>query len=1038
MSAEVGAQDAYEDEADQVATEVMAGVTGGAPPTPPPDAGPWSDTLPSAGLTSGGSPLPAPVRSFYEERFGTDFSDVRIHRDAASDASCRSIGAHAFSYDNHVHLSADAPVAPSFVLAHELAHVVQQRPEPARQRAVRAFKRERPRPRAVLYWTLRGSSRPMRGSLIHETVGLHRGQPGVRAEVHIPNGNLQTARQDAPDALSGQRGRADYYRGVPVGVYWLHDPLSVHTCANGPLGKPARLPNPVRESGPVTKTVWRGSGSARQKETTIELGKASPNGTLELGELKPASLQLVELGLKQLAAYERGIGFAAEQANCHWQARGSSTRWHPTVKPLTGLPRTVRTPRGADGWELCIGEWVDDTTTRIQFDPKRIGMDVRGVIDTVEYGNGVYVYIVRPTDPKAVLEGIAPGYGNSALYKERVQSATTLQDEVIDELKKPPSQRKLRPLRYRRLRGAPRRVRAKRSLKDDFDLPKWERKFQEVRDQWRPARGVAGPTTEASSADPRTLLEFVDKLYEAERNTDAIVDKAKGGVPLASSRRLPQGNAKPHVTTRGRKPTRIGADRLFDWFETWTHPATRKLGALRARFGGAFVRVATHFDNLRLRLAEKLHGRTRSTDTSWGGVAVRAMWSAAATLGRDLFDRTSGMLVDGLESGLKKRLSELLPYDDLAALRADAERDFPWIAPVQARIDALHASVQARIEQLVAGFYEILEPIEEVARKARKWGGYIKWANRVLQCGTPPIVGCWKLLFTRLAQEAVERILQWCPVREKFAGLVSGSDFVQKLPAQIAHRVADEVEGLLPERFVPVFERSGFASKVKPRFSCSQSSGDAAALALSELEESLGTEKLGLLLEAAERFGVPARTRLDVDTIQRLGEAVQSAGVTTHELKRYLLEAPSPGRRATVEEFLVWVRRGARQQTVAMARIGIALTSHLPGTKRANPGTWQVERMDFEELARGEARAKIVSFKVDSERWAAGSADLQIHRDTVDCTSSTVEVTFTRVELYLEDGTRFDSPLEGARVRRPLPPMPSVACSNLRIVLKGS
>jgi len=34
------------------------------------------------GLKGGGQPLPAPVRSFFEPRFGYDFSRVRIHNDA--------------------------------------------------------------------------------------------------------------------------------------------------------------------------------------------------------------------------------------------------------------------------------------------------------------------------------------------------------------------------------------------------------------------------------------------------------------------------------------------------------------------------------------------------------------------------------------------------------------------------------------------------------------------------------------------------------------------------------------------------------------------------------------------------------------------------------------------------------------------------------------------------------------------------------------------------------------------------------------------
>jgi hypothetical protein len=70
------------------------------------------------------------VRSYFEPRFGADFSDVRIHTDRHADAAARSIGAEAFTVDNHVIFRSGAyrpgPMGGKRLLALELTHVVQQ------------------------------------------------------------------------------------------------------------------------------------------------------------------------------------------------------------------------------------------------------------------------------------------------------------------------------------------------------------------------------------------------------------------------------------------------------------------------------------------------------------------------------------------------------------------------------------------------------------------------------------------------------------------------------------------------------------------------------------------------------------------------------------------------------------------------------------------------------------------------------------------------------------------------------------------------
>src|SRR5690349_1693021 len=76
-------------------------------------------------LESPGRPLDADSRAYFEPRFGHDFGHVRVHDDAPAAASAEAMGAHAYTLGGHVVLGPSSQRRA--VLAHELAHVTQQR-----------------------------------------------------------------------------------------------------------------------------------------------------------------------------------------------------------------------------------------------------------------------------------------------------------------------------------------------------------------------------------------------------------------------------------------------------------------------------------------------------------------------------------------------------------------------------------------------------------------------------------------------------------------------------------------------------------------------------------------------------------------------------------------------------------------------------------------------------------------------------------------------------------------------------------------------
>ncbi len=78
-----------------------------------------------------GKPMPEPVRSYFEPRFGYDFSDVRVHDNSNAADTARTVNAKAFTFGKDI-VFGEGEHSPETntgrqLLAHELTHVVQQK-----------------------------------------------------------------------------------------------------------------------------------------------------------------------------------------------------------------------------------------------------------------------------------------------------------------------------------------------------------------------------------------------------------------------------------------------------------------------------------------------------------------------------------------------------------------------------------------------------------------------------------------------------------------------------------------------------------------------------------------------------------------------------------------------------------------------------------------------------------------------------------------------------------------------------------------------
>ena len=133
--------DIYEQEADRIADQVTVVPTHYAVSSTLPHiqrlsghpTGQTTDAAPASvdqTLTGSGRPLDSALRQDMEQRFGYDFSPVRVHTNAAAGQSTQDVNAHAYTVGHNIVFAAGR-FAPwthegQRLIAHELTHVVQQ------------------------------------------------------------------------------------------------------------------------------------------------------------------------------------------------------------------------------------------------------------------------------------------------------------------------------------------------------------------------------------------------------------------------------------------------------------------------------------------------------------------------------------------------------------------------------------------------------------------------------------------------------------------------------------------------------------------------------------------------------------------------------------------------------------------------------------------------------------------------------------------------------------------------------------------------
>ncbi|MFN6564597.1 MAG: DUF4157 domain-containing protein [Nostoc sp. ChiSLP01] len=223
---------------------------------------------------SGGSPLSNEVRSFMEPRFGTDFSQVRVHTGSQAIQMNRDLNAQAFTYKQNIFFGAGKSPGNDALTAHELTHVVQQTGAAQRKLIQRAIN-----PTYNVTNGLFKVNATTGGSNLPITIGF---EPSVTAPYSNQIGLIQIVRlTDAaganiePQSLPAARGAslrttADATTGVEGGYFT--DVLHNDAPAHGGVGTDAPAGSALPAQYPF------GNGPAQPNPATPGLSRPSSGG----------------------------------------------------------------------------------------------------------------------------------------------------------------------------------------------------------------------------------------------------------------------------------------------------------------------------------------------------------------------------------------------------------------------------------------------------------------------------------------------------------------------------------------------------------------------------------------------------------------------------------------------------------------------------------------------------------------------------------------------------------------------------------------
>lgn len=823
------------------------------------DGGSESIAASDGELTRGGSALPAATRSFFESRMGRDLGDVRVHQGGDAQAKNDSISARAFTYKNHVWLGSGESAAPSFTMAHELAHVMQQtapgpigpqRRAAGEASALAALEEPVQRKPKLAPFFMPGDR--------WDSMQLHTERHEIAQKV-IAGANKNMATEvpipgaNADKKEIGRCGFADLYvANIAPGASGPAVPGIELVAGEVPSPKDAAVNIPA--IGTFTKTASAAGclkspswGKAKVNGSTldtdanaapryeggkvVDIGKA-PKG-IKLGEIKPAhNPEYRGDGAKQLRNYIDSLEEIRRVTNQHaYEPKGLSPQWHGTPTAL----RTLSFPKAWDdegnetnGWpvknlkirEPSSSRFLDLvgavlTKTRANPNPRKFeptGINGRWMLAEdsvrVKKGDGVFVYYLapNPADISKALKDYKTTDDFSKIGKQVLA--------VYKALKTPPKVAKVRKL-PRAVPTRPavtsRRALVQREAKDSFERARW--------DAMRTGN-TAYPDETKSNLQEMLVQHAPEALREKIEGYGAIADWVR--TMPEKSQGINYGQAAGPAKQPGQDFQMLR--RAMFWSSKWAAP----FGVLREKFGWLFVKGFEKFEAakkaIHKRFAEKndkqyLGGNKGTIRKAAAKVAAIVIPKVLAPFLRTMFNTIVDCAVEGFQAKFASLIEgtgieELIQTgqeleEKVKTIVDDAEKYFAKlvddsIAGVKKKIDAFVGDITL-LTQIAGGIAEIAKGL----RIASCVAGLIAAPETV---GIGAVVGCgvaladWILSKFGLSplEYLVALTIKSCASQNVIGRIVASMSFMQELPKLAAAKVVNTTKTLLKENLTEV------------------------------------------------------------------------------------------------------------------------------------------------------------------------------------------------------------------------------------------
>ncbi|NTX10342.1 DUF4157 domain-containing protein [Myxococcus sp. CA056] len=894
-------------EPDERASGALEWEHGLAPPStppadsalPPPPAPPPAGAAPSggdeAGLTLGGSPMPQRVRRFFEERFGHDLSSVRIHADGESVRRNEALQSYAFTYGSHVWLGAGQRAEPSFILAHELAHVLQQ----TQPRALggEGAGGAPQRIQRVPYWEPAHET----GTTAHRRlIPAMANASGVFGEAPVPE------RGTGAGGL-GTRGEADFYRASgPGGNNTVAVRFNAHDDPRW-LGAPGDLVAP----GGYDHAVGSAPQGPRTRGGAITRVDQAPT-QITLGEMKPAFGADPE---PQLTRYEEAFRAAAGHTNDYANRQPSGTNWNPSINRFAQADLTIP-PEYQPGntsqvsQDLIIKEFDLEKRSVRRYLREQGYVSVPGRLRVRFEGNpGSWVYAwvpdSIPTNPRLPrsIQALGP------------QIITHLRDPLFQfpiRRRTPGRQPKLRPARLARVLGAP-----PKALKKKFGKDFGRAIRRRGPPQLDPFRAQYPQWTQALT---RYSQQYRQVSRADKQNADAATDLVS-----AHQRLLRDG-----WTTTPLSAVELESRNTNSAVKMWTGASARTFGFFRYHFGWLFEKVANAYEWLRDRIQGALSARsTRATGDGLTRAVINAAFQLLKVAGRILVDRTFDQLIQSLVGGVEDKIQEWTGVDTEEAMDALAGRMNEIKDQVQRA--AMENLEQLLGESVINGVITVLDQLNEFQTMVADIGrlvSYARWGLRLLECLSPPGWGCLWILAQAVGEALLAEVVASCWFQTKAAPYVTAIPWLGRLPTQLASSVVTFTNAQLPGWLSGILRPITVSTQVAAsEVACQPGSGGggggggagggrsmpdpALADAMIGLAERVGEERLRAFARMSRRMGIPAGRPLTAEDLRTIGDRIIASGATAADMERFAAQSnpTATGGLLDLATYLLEVRR---------------------------------------------------------------------------------------------------------------------------------